>query len=353
MNRNPFLDDNGKPDDGSLAERTEVRHALREAREEVPDIDTEWERLSSRLHIRQEKRKFILLRGRAAGWAAAAVVAITAIAAAVLLRLDMRTHDSGTIYVAKTDAGTSPDVVVKRGNSLQRIKSGSVYNATGSVTAQNDNEPDIPVIIETTAGMELQVKLPDSTMVWLWANSRLEFPEEFEGDFRTVKLTGEAYFDVTTDSIHPFVVETPYFETRVYGTEFGIMANDRKTASILLVDGSLAVKSEPETDENLLVPGQMALLADDDTFVITEADTYQMVQWRDGLFYFDHDSLFDVLLRIGKWYNISVVAENQEALTTPMHFSADRNAPIHEIVDILSELSSAEVVIEDNTIIVR
>lgn len=351
MNRNPFLDDNGKPEDGSLTERTEVRHAMRASREEIPDIDTEWERLSSRLHIRQENRKFTLLSRRTAGWAAAAIVALSAITATLFLRTNMRTNSSETIYVAKNETDSSPDVTVKHGNSLQRLKSGSVYNAT-TVTAES-SEPDVPVIIETTAGMELQVKLPDNTMVWLWANSRLEFPEEFEGDLRTVRLNGEAYFDVATDSVHPFVVETPFFEARVYGTEFGIMAGDRKTASVMLVDGSLAVKSEPESNENLLEPGQLAVLDPDDSFNITEVDTYEMLQWRDGLFYFDDDSLFDVLLRIGKWYNISVVAENQAALATPMHFSADRNAPIHDIVNILSELSSAEVIIEDNTIIVR
>jgi len=52
-----------------------------------------------------------------------------------------------------------------------------------------------------------QLKLADGTKVWLNSLTQLHFPVTFTGEERKVYLTGEAYFEVVRDSVHPFIVK--------------------------------------------------------------------------------------------------------------------------------------------------
>ena len=58
------------------------------------------------------------------------------------------------------------------------------------------------------SGGEYRLVLSDGTVVYMNSESRLKYPVKFVGDERVVKLEGEAYFEVTRDEKHPFIVRT-------------------------------------------------------------------------------------------------------------------------------------------------
>jgi transmembrane sensor len=63
--------------------------------------------------------------------------------------------------------------------------------------------------LSTAKGEQYQVNLPDGTKVWLNAASSLTYAPSFSGKSeRRVQLSGEAYFEVAKDKLHPFVVKT-------------------------------------------------------------------------------------------------------------------------------------------------
>ena len=91
------------------------------------------------------------------------------------------------------------------------------------------NVEDLPVriaIAETDAHPinVMRISLPDGSSVRLNANTRIEYPEHFAGKIRKVKLSGEAFFEVTKDSIHPFRIETQNASVEVLGTSFNVSA---------------------------------------------------------------------------------------------------------------------------------
>src|SRR5258705_4020135 len=91
------------------------------------------------------------------------------------------------------------------------------------------NETLIPLktagnTISTKPGSKSKIELPDGTQVWLNADSKLRYSQDFMGAYREVQLTGEAYFDVAKDKSRPFIIHTGPIDIRVVGTSFNVRA---------------------------------------------------------------------------------------------------------------------------------
>lgn len=81
--------------------------------------------------------------------------------------------------------------------------------------------------IVVPAGQQMSLTLPDNSQVQLNSGTRLEYPVVF-GKTRSVKLSGEALFDVAPDRKHPFIVQTFASDIRVLGTKFNVLADAEK-----------------------------------------------------------------------------------------------------------------------------
>lgn len=101
--------------------------------------------------------------------------------------------------------------------------------------------------------------LEDGTQVWLQDGTELRYAVGKGDGERIVRLDGEAYFDVSHDARHPFVVETRELAIRVLGTAFNVraLAGDPLT-EVVLERG--AVRLETPGGDNLvrLHPNQRA-----------------------------------------------------------------------------------------------
>ena len=75
------------------------------------------------------------------------------------------------------------------------------------------------------------------------AESQLRFPVTFSDKERTVRLTGEAYFEVSHRENTPFVVEVGNMRVRQYGTKFNINAYN-EAPEVVLVAGSIGVSGD-------------------------------------------------------------------------------------------------------------
>ena len=102
--------------------------------------------------------------------------------------------------------------------------------------------------------------LEDGTQVWLQDGTELRYAVGKGDGERIVRLDGEAYFDMSHDARHPFVVETRELAIRVLGTAFNVraLAGDPLT-EVVLERG--AVRLETPGGDNLvrLHPNQRAV----------------------------------------------------------------------------------------------
>jgi len=148
--------------------------------------------------------------------------------------------------------------------------------------------------------------------VWLNSGSSLEFPEEFNDDERSVRLSGEAYFEVQANAKSPFCVGTPFFKVTATGTRFNVSAyKSWQYPSVALVEGKVSVLTHVPSQKigktAILKPNQcLQVDTTNGEFTIVNEDSYKHIAWKDGKLVFRNDLLSTVAKRISLQYNIDI-----------------------------------------------
>lgn len=214
-------------------------------------------------------------------------------------------------------------------------------------------------------GKVAHITLDDGTKVSLSADSRLIFPRQFYANApREVKLYGEAFFEVARDEKRPFIVYCGDMHTKVLGTKFNMRAFHGEKAAVTLVSGSVSVSKYSENggeggngsgdaDEVVLTPSQTATLTADGKITVSEADLDVATSWLKGEFYFDGQTLREILIEIGRWYNMDVVFVNTEHINEQLHFNGERDWSATEVVRHLRMICDAGIVIKEGKLVVE
>lgn len=153
-------------------------------------------------------------------------------------------------------------------------------------------------------GVFADVILPDHSRVCLNSGSTLSYPSRFAEKKRSVKLDGEAYFEVRSDSDHPFSVIVGDMEVTATGTEFNIEAYSETSQRVTLVTGKLGI-SVP--GKSYALPQGYQLLRDGDGDVSCfRTDTFKWTSWRTGTLAFRGDPLSYVFGRLSSLYDVKI-----------------------------------------------
>jgi transmembrane sensor len=156
---------------------------------------------------------------------------------------------------------------------------------------------------ENSIGRKSQFKLPDGTKVFLNSDSRLEFPKEFDGNQRRVKLMGEAFFEVMKDKASPFIVEVGEDEIKVLGTSFN--AQHRQDLTVALLTGSVEIEDTSGNTFNLS-PNEMLVKEKDGKVSKRTFDPLQISGWKDNYLIFEDDPIEEVLSKLRRWYGLEI-----------------------------------------------
>lgn len=196
--------------------------------------------------------------------------------------------------IAKTNSGR----VIKTGNG-QILYKGVALGADAAAEVGYNT-------LTTPKGGNYQVTLPDGTHVWLDAASSITYPTAFVGNTRKVKLTGQAYFEVTKNPEKPFYVDANNVEVKVLGTHFNISAyaDDGENTTTLL-EGSVQISKN--NSMALLKPGQQAIIPNNSNNIkVADAKIDDVMAWKNGYFIFDDDNISGIMRKVSRWYDVEV-----------------------------------------------
>ncbi len=108
--------------------------------------------------------------------------------------------------------------------------------------------------IITKKGSKSNIRLPDGTQVWLNGGTKLSYSNDFIKNTREVDLVGEAFFDVSHDPAHPFIIHTNKINIKVLGTAFNVRSYPQdETVETSLVRGKIEVILKSRPDEKIIL----------------------------------------------------------------------------------------------------
>lgn len=190
---------------------------------------------------------------------------------------------------------------------------------------------------EAPFGKRITTKLPDGSLVTLNSGSKISFPEQFFGNSRDVILTGEAFFQVQRDELHPFIISTGGVDVRVLGTSFNIRSYPEESKiNVAVQEGKVLVSSTSTYERLVLVENEMALYSDSDGKLKKEQilDEQLIFGWKDGKLIFKNQSLKSISESLTKWFGVEFdISGSIEDRTVTAAFT---DATLREVMESLS-----------------
>ena len=372
---------------GTITERINAFHAARPDVVPQPDFEgSQWKQgirevlntYKTRENTIPEAAPIGRLRSlRRIGWAAAAVLVITAGAYLFLTIKDTPTivEPAGLAQQQPILPGTNgARLTLADGStvSLDDAKDGLIAaqqganavlkNGSLSYAAASTNGAVVYNTLSTPKGRQFHMQLADGSKVWLNAGSSIRFPTAFQGNERKVEITGEAYFEVARNTASPFIVNVNNRAAiEVLGTSFNINAYDNEEQlSTTLFSGSVRLSDNATNASNtatvVLKPGQQGRISNGANAAATgisvnnDIDTDKIIAWKNGYFNFGKASLREVMRQLERWYDIEVVYEKD--VPNPQFIGKmTRNISLQDLFQIL-ESSEVNFRIEGKKVIV-
>jgi len=207
-------------------------------------------------------------------------------------------------------------------------------------------------IRKSPLGSKLKSKLPDGTIVWLNAESEIEYEELADPKSRIVHLSGEAFFQVKHDSNRLFKVKTNKCSVIALGTSFNVSSYlDNAFTSVALATGKVQVTNLEDNNQLIeLKPGEKAvLMKDGDEFQINIFELEEEFGWKEGVLVFNKASYPQIERRLERWFGVNISAE--EGIIDNWKVTARfENKSLERILKHLSYTKKFDFIIENENV---
>jgi transmembrane sensor len=225
--------------------------------------------------------------------------------------------------------------------------------------------------VSTRFGSKTRMILPDSSVVWLNAGSKLTYNEHFGITNRSTTLTGEAYFDVKKSTI-PFTIMANGLHIKVLGTAFNVRSYpDENRTETSLIRGRVEITHDQRPGEIfILKPNEKLVIANENeeqkpqaTTQITEPkvvlsslthtpdNSIVETSWVDNKLVFQDESFEEVARKMEKWYNVRIELKDEQLGRVRLGGTFE-NENIRQALDALRIATHFNYTINENTILI-
>lgn len=189
---------------------------------------------------------------------------------------------------------------------------------------------------KTQIGQIQTITLNDGTTVTLNAASQLIVPRFFNGNTRTVQLEGEAYFEVTKDSLHPFIIKTLTTTTEVLGTKFNLSAYTNDATTLTLNEGKVLFykQGDHKNDGVIVVPNQQVVLKNN-ILETKEVSSSFSKAWAQKQFVYTTTTVKEVMHDIERFYGVTIKIEKQ-GLENRLYRGKHNNPSLQDLMQKIS-----------------
>lgn len=207
--------------------------------------------------------------------------------------------------------------------------------------------------IEVPAGQSVSLTLSDGSNVWLNSKSKFMYPSQFSSKNRSVKLEGEAYFEIAHNEKAPFSVSMPHLFVKVLGTKFNAMAYPEENSLITLLEGKVDVSFPAGNESVILLSNEQASYSSETGLVkmkCEDADAFR--NWTSGKLSFSDQRLDDIMEVIERKYNVRVHIESEELAAERFTCNTKPDPTLKQVLNLLKNTRKLNYKITDKEVLI-
>jgi len=230
------------------------------------------------------------------------------------------------------------------------------FSALNHVFLKDSGDKSIEtVVITNNTNLLKNHILPDGSSLWLKPETTISYTLPFVNKYRKISMKGETFFDVKRDTLHPFIIHTEEFDTRVLGTSFSIRANGKEASRLSVVSGKVFVytpqKKGSQPEGLYVLPKQKVVYKESRKQLEKSNGTEAALRiWDRKSFVFNNAAVIDVLDVLRTNFDVKVMVSNSsvKGLTLKADFTG-LSLPV--ILDLMNKSLSINLGFEGETII--
>ena len=216
----------------------------------------------------------------------------------------------------------------------------SILLLTAAILFFQNSGGETPVMLATLENT-VRDTLSDGSSVALNQNSSLS--TAFSNKKRSIKLQGEAYFEVAKNPEIPFVIEVKQVEVTVIGTRFNVDNRSDSTKVVVSVEEG-KVKVQIGRQIIFLNAGEQATVDCSNEQIVRSSllPSGNIKAWLDRRFVFDDVPLSEVIPILEKVYNVQIELQNKDLGNCRLH-APFNDESIERVLGLIAETFSLKV----------
>jgi ferric-dicitrate binding protein FerR (iron transport regulator) len=191
------------------------------------------------------------------------------------------------------------------------------------------------IVVTTGSNQDKQpVILPDGSLITLNRGSKLTYNSKYGKHRRNVSLRGEAFFEITGDSLKPFVVDAGRATVKVIGTSFNVITDTSDSGVEVFVEtGKVILSGISAGPELVLEPGYVGKIDHLSSGKSLNVNPNYLA-WKTGILVYDGQTLDIVFRDLKKVFNMDIVADDP-AIMKEKWTSTINNKPEETIIRLI------------------
>jgi len=201
--------------------------------------------------------------------------------------------------------------------------------------------------ISVPRGQLSKLTLNDGTVVWINSHSKITLPADYSAENRSLKMTGEAYFEIKKNPLSPFKIQTNGLKINVLGTSFNVRSYlEEKKIITTLEEGKVEILTK-ENNTIQLLPGQQAIY---DKVVKTilqkKVKTKYFTSWKNGELYLDKMSFKNLIYMLEIWFEYDFKFNHSDFINTHFTGVLKKEKDIEQILEMIDHVTPINYTID-------
>lgn len=199
--------------------------------------------------------------------------------------------------------------------------------------------------IKVQNGERYTLHLSDGTKVYLDAGSELCYPTSF-AEKREAYLKGEAFFQVTHDSEHPFYVIAKQARVRVLGTKFNVRAwKEIPSVDVAVQQGCVSLTHKKINTDTVLITtdNYSSLTEKGELSKPVKVDIHTYISWMNNEMFFKDVRLEVILSQLERWYSFQFIVHDKSVLNKKLTIHL-KQTNVNDVIELISVLTNTRVI---------